>query len=264
MRSEPALAGVPVLAPSITWAYNWSAAGRFPGDADRENAHLYPDGREPGAVMRRKIERFESAHSDRPLVLTETGYHNATGPATPETVGHPPVPEGVAGVYLPRLVVGNLEDGVERTYLHELLDQFDDPERVHREDNFGLLRHDWSPKPAYVALRDLLRLASAGDGPARRGSLTVGVEGATDDLHRMVLRRPDWRYLVLLWREVSVWDVRTRSPRDVEAVDVTVRMPDGARWTLHRIGAPGSRHGSGTAVPLSLGARMTALVVDPS
>lgn len=265
VRAEPALDDVAVLAPSVTWPWSWPVAGRFPGDADRENAHLYPDGREPGAVMRRKLDRFRSAHPDRPLVLSESGYNNAVGPASAETVGHPPVPEGVAGVYLPRLVVGAFVEGVERTYLHELLDQFDDPERVRREDNFGLLRHDWSPKPAYLALRQLLRLASAGDDgttDARAGSLTVGVDGATDDLHRLVLRRADGSHLVLLWRDVSVWDVRTRSPVPVDAVDLTLRLGEAARWSVRRLGAPGTDRGAGDAVPVTLGARMAAVVVE--
>lgn len=267
VRAEPELDDVEVLAPSITWGYHQDDAGSFARDADVDNAHFYPGGLEPGQVMREKLDGFRSHHVlDRPLFVTETGYHDATGPASQETIDHPPVPERVAATYLPRLLVGNLAEGVSRSYLYELLDEAADPRKVSREDNFGLLRHDFTPKPAFTAVRDLLRLASRGEdrvGAGRSGTLTFGLDDVPADGHRMLLWRGDGSFLLLLWRDVSTWDVRTRTPLEVDPADVTVELGSAARWSVHHPGHRGVQRGESDRIRVDLGARLAAVVIEP-
>ena len=72
--------------------------------------------------------------------------------------------------------------GEKRTYTYELIDEFDDPGKTNAEANFGLLRRDWTPKPAFAAMKNLLGLLSD-PGPAFTPA------GAPDQGQRLPERR---------------------------------------------------------------------------
>ena len=74
--------------------------------------------------------------------------------ARPRTSTSPPPTSRPAAVYTLRTVLEHFADGIDRTYLYELLDQ-----RVNLLDsqsNYGLLHTDFSPKPAFTQLKNLL------------------------------------------------------------------------------------------------------------
>src|SRR5262245_36392368 len=101
---------------------------------------------------------------------------------------------------------------------------YDDHDPAHPspgniEDHFGLLTSDFSPKPAFDALAEVLVVA----GTAR--PLCVLVPGA--DAHGLVLRQQTGGKVVALWSETDVtWAVRARG-RDVHllAADGDARTP---------------------------------------
>ena len=92
------------------------------------------------------------------------------------------MPEDVAGVYTPAGAARALPRGEKRVYTYELIDEFDDPGLTNPEANFGLLRRDLSPKPAYTAMKNLL-------GPALRPRPGVHADGAAGQGHRLPERR---------------------------------------------------------------------------
>jgi hypothetical protein len=152
MKADPKTKDIPVLSPAMGRSNR--AKMLLPIHFDIAAMHRYAwEGKtamEPGFGLDDAIADMKTLRGDKPLWATESGYYN-------EPAAHPrAVLEDVAGVYMPRLVGEFFWRGVARTYLYELADQGTD--KAQREQNFGLLRHDMSEKPAYVALRNLLQL----------------------------------------------------------------------------------------------------------
>jgi hypothetical protein len=233
VRRAPALRGVPLLAPTLVSPQARIAMGRVPGAVDMGNMHPYTGGETPTvAHIDGEISAARQLAGARRVVATETGYHNALA----ATVGQPPVPEDVAAVYTLRTLLENFAAGVRRTYLYELLDDKPDPGHSNPERNFGLLRNDFSEKPAFTALRNLLTVLGPG-GPIRRRerpdlSLSAG-RGAR--IQHVLLQRGDGSLALVLWQNGSLWDTRAR--RRIPAAAVRVRLRLGRRVTA-RIDRP--------------------------
>lgn len=159
---KAAMPGMPVLAPSLADASKASTLGPVP--CDYGNAHAYPNGA-PESWLAVPHAAARTVAGGKPLIVTETGYTNAA--SDPDVVYHHPVTEAAAGGFVPGLVTAHLTAGAERIYLYELFDQGAGDTDV--EKSFGLLRNDGTPKPAYVALRQLLAPAVI----TRRGKTTT-------------------------------------------------------------------------------------------
>jgi hypothetical protein len=183
---------------------------------DYENIHPYPGGGPP-------VPPDRGAGGDRPVMATETGYHNAMRAEE----GQPPVPEGVAAAYVPRLYAENFASGVTRSFLYELIDEKPDSALGDAEQHFGLLRNDLTPKPAFEALKNLLATVSA--SPGEGSSREVGTPGAEAGLGRLLLERADGSRVLLLWRRLALWDPERRRPIAQDAQRVTVDFADRAR-----------------------------------
>jgi hypothetical protein len=154
----------------------------------------------------------------KPIVATEAGYHSDLT----TTSGHYGTSERAIGIYTPRLALEGFRRGIDRTYIYQLADPWSSGSGF--ENRFGLLRSDLSPKPAFLALRNLLRAVDADSAPvATPGGLRLAVSGAPADLRQLLLRSADGTYSLVLWREVSVWDRVARldllpTPAGVEVV----------------------------------------------
>ncbi|KQW49052.1 hypothetical protein ASC77_10120 [Nocardioides sp. Root1257] len=261
-KAEPATADLPVLSPSLAFKQNYSVAGDLSQDADVANAHMYPGGYRPANEIRQITDALRASVPGKPLVTTEAGYHNAVGADS----AHPAVPEDVAGTYLPRLLLEHVLRGDRRMYGYELIDEFDDPGRTDPEANFGLLRHDLTPKPAYAAMKNLLGLL-ADPGPSfSPGSLAVEATGLPPGEGRYVLtQRRDGRFVLLLWRDVSVWDAAQQEKVDVAPADVTLRFAGAKNLVVHRpsSGAAAQRRTTASALSLSLGGEVVAVTIGP-
>jgi hypothetical protein len=208
VRNDPRLAHVLVLGPSVVHYANRPLLGDLSSFLDRGNIHPYPGGRTPLFNIEDERQRALPISGGKPLVATEAGYHADLA----TTGGHPPTSERATGIYIPRLALEGFRGGLERTYVYELADPWSEGERQARgislmENSFGLLRSDLSPKPAYLALRNLLRATGAGSAPVPSpGALRVGLAGAPPDLRQLLLRPADGTFALVLWRDLSVWD----------------------------------------------------------
>lgn len=269
-KANPATAGLPVLAPAIAFPWNWSKAGDFGSMADLTNGHLYPGGRAPSYQLDSSISTLRSLVGGKPLVISETGYHNATASTLTNLTGHPMVPEDVSGSYLPRMLLENFSRGVQRTYDYELLDDFVDPTMANPEDHFGLLRNDLTPKPAYIAMKNLLQLvndpAPAGGTAFKPGSLAFQVTGGGNDLRQLLVQRRDGHFELFLWRDVSIWDTTTRTRTAVTPTAVNLQLATPAEVGVYRPTTQAAAVSTATAatnVGLSLDGQVTALDIAP-
>jgi len=200
------LAGLPVVGPSM--GNTNSDPTDISGSLEYGNIHSYPNAEPPEWNLTRLLGTATPMSGSKPVMATETGYHNAMASDN----GHRPASEAAAAVYLPRLYLEYYRRGIVRTFSYELLDEFSDPSGVDLEDNFGLLRNDFSPKPSFTALSNLIAILSDQGNSFTPGKLDFTVGGDKDELRQVLLQKSDGSYYLALWRAESVWSNKTLSP----------------------------------------------------
>ena len=209
-RRPPALVG-----PSFVDASYYSLISTR--EYDVASLHIYPGAQPPEQPLSAGIDRGHVVAPGRTIEVTETGYHNALSANT----GQPPASEAAAAAYLPRALLASFAAGARRTFIYELLDEKPDPSLVDPEKHFGLVRRDFSPKPAFRAVRNLLAAVGRSPGPAPAPAPAPSIS-ARSPVERLVLTRPDRSLVVAVWRPASVWDVIRRAPVDPGSVPVTI------------------------------------------
>jgi hypothetical protein len=247
VHDDPALRGVDVVGPSPAWKPG--ALGDISPWTDYGNWHAYPGGRCPtckdaqGKSFGSRVAGYRKPTGDKPLMITETGYHNAVL----DERGHPPVSEHAAAKYTPRLLFEYFNHGVARSYIYELLDPRSDP-RKRRDHDFGLLRSDGSRKPAFVVLRNVVDILQDPGRAFSPSSLAFRITGATDRVHHTLLQKRDGRFYLALWQERSSYDsgpragnANVRRDIDVPAQRVTVRTDAPVRGAKLYVPGRGTR-----------------------
>jgi hypothetical protein len=113
---------------------------------------------------------------------------------------------------MPRIALEAFLGGIQRSYIYQFADLWS-PSQAQQygvskaENSFGLLRWDLSPKPSFIALRNLLRVVDGDSAPvASPGGMRLRLVGAGPDVHSLLLKSANGSYALALWRTVSVWD----------------------------------------------------------
>jgi hypothetical protein len=228
-KAHPRLRSLPVLGPSLGTSDGPRRAGDQRAWLDRGNIHPYTGGASPSSRhVRSELARASAVSGDKPVWATEAGFHNALK----ATTNQPPTSEAAAAVYLVRTFLEHFEQGIARTYAYELVDQRPDPGLRDAEQHFGLLRNDFSPKPAFTALKNLLAAVGDDERAGRLRPLRLSVSAPADDVRRLVLQRADGTHVVALWRQASVWDRERRRSIAVPARTVEVGLPAASTVTV--------------------------------
>jgi hypothetical protein len=229
VKSDPGLKHLAVLGPALVRRESRAELGDLSAHMDRGNIHPYPGGAWPYHNIVDEKQLASLVSGNKRLIATEIGYHTDLT----YTGAHRPVSERAAGFYTPTAVLEGFAGGIERTYFLHLADPWTPAEAQAkgipiRENTFGLLRHDLSPKPSFLALRNLMRATDAASAPVSSpGALRYQLEGAGPDVRQMLLRSANGTYALVLWRQVSVWDryaLRDLSPAP-DRVDVVLGQP---------------------------------------
>jgi len=244
--------GRPVIGPSLV---DPASRARLPrGLPGLFNAHPYSGGLLPEPTLDQALDEWHATAPHRKAVFTETGYHNALA----ATAGQPPASEAAAAVYIPRLLLTAFGAHVSRTFIYELVDVRPDPALGDPVQHWGLLRNDFSPKPAFTALKTLIAIVRGSPGPGLDGRLKWSLETDGDDqVERLVLVRKDGSRVIALWRPVSVWDRDARQPVDPGQVGVEVAFAgrearDLSVWRPSVSSAPIMRLARARRIPLQL------------
>ncbi len=255
VKKRPALAGLPVLGPSIVRRENMPKVGDLTPWIDYGNTHTYLSGAMPetDSVWNGEFAAMRSNSGSKAVQATETGYHNGVN----GNVGHQPCSEKATGIYMPRLFLENFRRGVVRSFSYELLDQRNDPDRTDIEANFGLLRNDFSKKPAAVALERLIGLLGDKGASFTPASLDYSVAGAPASAQQLLLQKRDGSFYLVLWNRVSVWNSSNRS--DVDPADVPVTINFGQPIESAAVYEPNT-----AADPIASSANPTSLKVNLS
>lgn len=194
VKGNPATAHLPVLVPSMAQPENGEKVESLAQYSDFGNMHSYAGGRVPGTDLDwRWLPLTKKYAGDRPIVVTETGYHNGV---SDRQTGHKAVTEQVSAKYIPRTFLEFFDRGVKRTFLYELLDQRRAPDA---ENNFGIIRADGTPKPAFYALRNMIRILNDTPGSKASGKLSYYFSGNVKDLRRLLLQKSNGEFYLVMW-----------------------------------------------------------------
>jgi hypothetical protein len=265
-KARPATRHLPILGPSFATLHGPSRVGSLRSVVDVGNIHPYTGGLSPNPThIKAEVKRAAITAAGKPVWATEVGFHNAM--RTRDRNNQAPVSERTAAIYLLRTFLEQFHAGIRRTFAYELIDEKPDPRQRDPEQHFGLLRNDFSRKPAFNALRNMLAVVG-GDrhGGKRLKPLRMQVSAGQRTVRRLVLQKADGSYVVALWRLSSVWDIKRRTPLHVSPRRVSVRLPGAASVTLadpvHR---PGERRIAlhGRRIHVRLGASPLLLHVVP-
>jgi hypothetical protein len=185
------------------------------------------------------------------VMVTEAGYNNSNRPNTSA------VPETVAAIYLPRLLLHFFGAGVRRTFLYELLDGGSDPNEW--DQHWGLARADGTPKPCMHSLANLI--SAIGNGvPARDGAGIFIVARTPTDLRVTTFLLPDHSTISAIWLAKSCWDVNGGVPRTVAPQHIVVGSAKPSNVSIKLLSSTGGWDELGTTpASLSVGAEIMLL-----
>lgn len=256
---------VPFVAPAMGFPPNASQLGNIAPLVDIGGIHRYFSGHEPGTAgfyQRNACGRWEAivwsicearinAGPTKPLYITETGW---------TTFGE--IDEKTQGKYVGRVLFYDTLFGIARTYLYELHDDGTDP--ANSEDGYGLFHYDGSPKPAFFAVRNIVRVL-ADPGPSFQTTpIRIGTQ-ARPTVKTELFEKRDGSYVLAVWNETPSWNPSTNREIAVSPVPVEITFgssPGGVRFRyINDEGAlqDGTVHASGKRVSIWAADRMSFL-----
>jgi hypothetical protein len=220
---------VPVIGPSFTTAEAYASTGPIAQWITDSNLHVYFGGRNPGTEgwgggdarghrygsLDFWADQSASSAAEVPNVITETGYESFDKPSRPGTI-----PTDIESSYLLRTVLLAWSHGIRRTFIYELLDEFPN-------SGYGLLRHDFSEKPGFTALKNLLSILGDTSQGAKRGSLALSIGSSDPSLSRVLFQKADGSYYLVLWLERSSYDAASLKRILVPSENVPLRLQQG-------------------------------------
>lgn len=226
----------------------FNAEGNISDILDYGNMHSYPAGEIPSVVSQAWIPNWNQLVFPKPLMATETGYHNC------QTCPNNGVSELAQRKYMPRLIMEYWNRDVKRTNIYQMMDEGPIP-YASREDAWGLVRRTGVVKPAYTALQRMIAILSDPGVTFTPGRLDYTLTGKLSSTHELLLQKRDGRFYLALWREVTVYnnttDVDITNPDD--ALTMTLTDPASA-INVYRPGTGSSpvQVGSGTSINLNV------------
>lgn len=154
--------------------------------------------------------------------------------------------------------------GIRRTYLYELIDL--PPRRSAGESSFGLLRSDFSPKPAYSALMNLLHLL-ADPGPSFAGEeLDFKLGGELSNVHHLLLEKRNGVFYLALWVEEAGYDSASKKATPVATHAVVIQTDRAMGMIRHWFDVSGTMHAgaldAGTTHNIDVSDSVTLLEMD--
>ena len=102
-------------------------------------------------------------------------------------------PEDVSGKYLPCVLLEQLMHRIKKTYISELVDVGSGD----GDNGYGLLHSDFSPKPAYNAIKNMLGLLSDPGPWFQTTGLGFTLSGNLANVHHLLLESGTARFISL-------------------------------------------------------------------
>ncbi len=219
IKGDSSTKNLPVIMPSMGWGENADKLGYLEA-GDLCNMHSYPaNGQRPTY----DIDSYFIPHAKNmcgdsmPMMVTETGYHN--GVNDPESGSG--ISEQASSKYLPRLLLENFNRNIKRTYLYEFINEWDES---GEQANYGLLRYDGTPKPAFTAIKNMVSLLKEPGAKFTPKSLDYTLSGDTDEVHSTLLQKSTGEFYLIMWQDATSWDAENKKDISVPNREVTVNL----------------------------------------
>lgn len=217
VNSTAGNSGMPVLLPAMSQPYNYPTLGDLSAYGTHGNIHSYSGGQRPLSVLSNWVNGVKVTSGNLPLMATETGYHTAVNTSSP----HLPISERGEAKYVPRLFLDYFNAGIVRTYLYQFLDHVA-PSATDPEANFGLVKYDFSVRPAFTSLKNLLAVLQDSSANIPGGTLSYSLGGNTTNVRSALFQKTNGKFYLALWQDVSVWNTSTR--QDIVNADAAVTV----------------------------------------
>ncbi len=202
IKEDPEIGDKPVIAPSI-WRRlvpDYKAVGDLTGHVDRGCLHNYTGGRLPSYDLDKRIQDAKILTPNNRIWVTEYGYRTADKHA---------VSEATKAKYLPRFAAEFfIRPDVERAFNYQIIDEW--PISKQPDKAWGLLRNDFSKRPAYHAMKNTLALLDDKDGDFTPGTLDYDLGGDLKDVHSFLVQKKNGVFYLVLWQEVASYDPGAR------------------------------------------------------
>jgi hypothetical protein len=214
----------PVYGPALVNQASYPELGNISSYFDFGNLHNYPGGQNPGSQgwgapdaeghgygsIGWQLDNLAFDSPGLPVTTTETGYTNDL-----TLIGS--VPQSVAAVYMPRMILQQWLANIKRTYRYELV-------YVGGED-YGLYAANWSAKPAVAAIANLTGLLSDPGAAFAPAPFTYTIKGADSNLHHLLLQKRNGTYYLALWLEESSYNTSTATVTAVQPENIQLILP---------------------------------------
>lgn len=235
LQSAAQSLGIPLAAPSFALQTSYPIAGNLDSLVNLNSLHLYFGGRNPGSSGWGDFDPqghsygsfdywLDQAAIDGPGLVSqigETGYMSFPSTGTPYTV-----PESVTASYIPRTLLLAFMHGYDKTFFYQLIDDPTSPQ------GYGLLRPDFSEKPGFTALKNMLGLLSDPGGSSFTPSaLPLSILGGDANVQHLLLQKSDGSYWLALWLEEPSWDAVNAAPISVAPENVGINLGSGYTTT---------------------------------
>jgi hypothetical protein len=258
-NSSSTWASRPLYANSLAHAVSADKLGDRSAILDYGNLHSYPAAGPPSNISDSWIPQWTQVARSKPLVVTETGYNTCV----PCTNGN-----GVSllahSKYLGRLIFEYYNRGIKRSNIYELIDI--GVSTTDRNQNWGLIKNNGTLKPAFTTLKNIIALLRDPGSSFSPGRLSYGVSGALSSTHYSLLQKRDGRFYLVLWQELSVWNIKGKS--DIRNADNAVTLTLGSSAKAIRVYRPSTgltavQSGSGTSIKLAVPDEVIVVEVTP-
>lgn len=200
-------ANVPVLGPSWTLVPTYPTVGNIASQMTYNNLHVYFAGHNPGSPgwgtpdaegnpygsLQFWLDQAQIDGPGDPVMITETGYVMQPQPQTDC------IPPSIGASYMPRTLLLAYMAGVQRTYMYELIDEVSSP-------GYGLMDQNLNPKPAYLAVQNLISTLSDKGANFTPGSLNYSLTGGDSTLKQILFQKQDGSFWLAVWLEQSSYD----------------------------------------------------------
>jgi hypothetical protein len=229
LHSTVAGTGLPLMGPSFVNYYTYPTVGNLAPDMSLNSMHLYFGGRNPGSPGWGGYDAEGNSYgslaywqdmsaTDAPgiaPVITETGYMAWPSTSTPFTL-----PESVEASYIPRTLLLAFQHGYQETFFYQLIDDPTSPA------GYGLLNADFSPKPAYTALKNLISLMSDPGGNFSAGTLNFNISGGDSNLQHMLFQKSNGDFYLVLWLEEPSYNTVDNQFISVTPENIGIELPN--------------------------------------
>lgn len=232
LKGDSATQNIPILGPSLTTEAAYAAAGDMSAWIDYSNIHHYMAGRHPetggwgsngyGSIgwTINALSAKQNAADKNAIAATEGG--NAT--ADSNTTNNQWSLEA-HGKYIPRYYLAHFNAGYKWTCIYRLEDF--NTGSSNGEENFGLLKSDGTPKPAFNAVKNLIGLLADPGAPFTPSSLDYTLSGSTANVQSTLLQKRNGKFYLCLWLAKQGWNWReTDAAGSVTKTPGPIVVPD--------------------------------------